>query len=50
MVSDVASIDFFEEHDDFGSVHDVVLITRIVGLWNIARTLAGRELPGTAES
>ena len=48
VAGDVASI-IFEEHDDFGSVHDVVLITRIVGLWNIARTLAGRELPGTAE-
>ncbi len=48
VAGDVASI-IFEDHADFGSVHDVILITRIVGLWNVARTLAGRELPGTAE-
>jgi AraC-like DNA-binding protein len=38
-----------DEHADFGSVRDVALMGRFVGLWKIAEMITGRELRGTAE-
>jgi AraC-like DNA-binding protein len=44
----VASITL-EEHEDLGSVRDVIVIARLTGLWHIAQTITGRDLPATAE-
>jgi AraC-like DNA-binding protein len=38
-----------EEHADFGSVHDVVLFSLLVGLGQIGNALTGRELAGAVE-
>jgi AraC-like DNA-binding protein len=38
-----------EENADFGNVRDVVIISRLAGLWRMALALTGRDLQGTAE-
>jgi AraC-like DNA-binding protein len=38
-----------EEHADFGSVRDVVVIARLAGLWKTAQMATGREFPARAE-
>jgi AraC-like DNA-binding protein len=38
-----------DEHTDFGSVRDIVMISSLVGLWQVSQTLTGRSLPSTAE-
>jgi AraC-like DNA-binding protein len=44
----IASL-IIEEHADFGSVRDVVVIARLAGLWRMAQALTGQDLKGTAE-
>jgi len=44
----IASL-IIEEHADFGSVRDVVVIARLAGLWSMALALTGQDLNGTAE-
>jgi AraC-like DNA-binding protein len=39
-----------DEHADFGSARDIVLVSTLVALWNVSRSLTGRELTtSTAE-
>ena len=39
-----------DEHADFGSVRDIVLLSTLVALWQVSRSLTGRELTtSTAE-
>jgi AraC-like DNA-binding protein len=38
-----------DEGDDFGSVRDVVMIARLIGLWRIGEMITGRELQATVE-
>jgi AraC-like DNA-binding protein len=38
-----------EEHADFGSVRDIVVIGRMAALWRTALALTGQDLRGTAE-
>lgn len=39
-----------DEHADFGSARDIVIISTLVSLWQVSRTLTARELTtGTAE-
>ena len=38
-----------DEHADFGSVRDIVMLSSLVGLWQVSQTLTGRSLPTTAE-
>jgi AraC-like DNA-binding protein len=38
-----------DERVDIGSAREVTLVSLVVGLWQIASELAGRELPGTAD-
>jgi AraC-like DNA-binding protein len=38
-----------DEQTDLGSVRDVVVIARLIGLWRIARVITGRDLPGAAD-
>jgi AraC-like DNA-binding protein len=44
----IASL-IIEEHADCGSVRDVVVISRLAGLWRMAQALTGQDLNGTAE-
>ena len=38
-----------EEHADFGSVRDVVVLARLTGLWKIAQLITGRQFEARAE-
>ncbi len=38
-----------DEHADFGSVRDVVMLSSLVGLWQVSQLMTGRSLPSTAE-
>ena len=38
-----------EEHADFGSVRDVVVLARLTGLWKIAQLVTGRQFEARAE-
>ncbi|MEO7095274.1 MAG: AraC family transcriptional regulator [Polyangiales bacterium] len=38
-----------DEHADFGSARDVVVLALLVGIWQIGNALTGRELTGQAE-
>ncbi len=46
--SDVASL-ILEEHADFGSARDIIIIARLAGLWSVALALTGKDLKGTSE-
>ena len=37
-----------DEHADFGAARDIVILSTLVALWQVSRTLTGRELNTTA--
>jgi AraC-like DNA-binding protein len=45
---DTASL-VIDEHADFGSARDVIVLALVVGIWQIGNALTGRELTGEAE-
>jgi AraC-like DNA-binding protein len=38
-----------EEHADFGSARDIVLLSLLIGIWRAGEALTGREIPGFVE-
>jgi AraC-like DNA-binding protein len=39
----------FDEHADFGSARDIVVLSSLIAFWQVGQTLTGRALPSTAE-